>query len=129
MKVKSKSSHKEMQRQAKIAFFISNECKNQVSITRIWNRVIDFGTGSGYPVPAALRRHVGLLTDAHGRREGGGGRKRDMPPPKRKYHYYTTGQIHCENIGIAAGILSLALRIVLRTSIKGRPTVIKWQRL
>jgi len=36
---KSKSSHKEIQRQAKIAFFISNECKNRVSITRIWNRL------------------------------------------------------------------------------------------
>jgi len=39
-------------RQAKIAFFISNECKNRVSITRIWNRVTNFGTGSGYPIPA-----------------------------------------------------------------------------
>ena len=28
-----------MQRHVKIAFFISNECKNRVSITRIWNRV------------------------------------------------------------------------------------------
>jgi len=41
-----------MQRQVKIAFFISNECKNRVSITRIWNRVMNFGSGSGYPVPA-----------------------------------------------------------------------------
>ena len=44
-----------MQRQAKIAFFISNEYKNGVSITRIWNRVMNFGTGSGYPVPATNR--------------------------------------------------------------------------
>jgi len=44
---KSKSSHKEIQRQAKIAFFISNECKNRVSITRIWNRVRNFGTSPG----------------------------------------------------------------------------------
>jgi len=26
--------------------------KNRVSITRIWNRVLNFGTGSGYPVLA-----------------------------------------------------------------------------
>ena len=41
-----------MQRQVKIAFFICNEYKNRVSITHIWNRVMNFGTGSGYPVPA-----------------------------------------------------------------------------
>jgi len=26
--------------------------KNEVTITRIWNRVINFGIGSGYAVPA-----------------------------------------------------------------------------
>ena len=44
---KSKSSDKEMLRQAKLAFFISNVYKNRVSVTRIWNRVMNFGTGSG----------------------------------------------------------------------------------
>jgi len=45
----SKSSHKETQckRQAEIAFFVSNECTNRVSITRIWNRVMNFELGPG----------------------------------------------------------------------------------
>ena len=52
-----------MQRQAKIAFFISNECKNRVSITRIWNWVINFGTGSGYPVSATNNYLLAVESD------------------------------------------------------------------
>jgi len=32
--------------------FISNQCKKWVLITRIWNRVMNFGTESKYLVPA-----------------------------------------------------------------------------
>ena len=49
-----------MQRLAKIAFFISNEYKNRVSITRIWNRIMNFGTASGYPVPATNHYRTSL---------------------------------------------------------------------
>jgi len=30
--------------------FVSNQCTKRVQIIRIWNRIINFGTGSGYPV-------------------------------------------------------------------------------
>jgi len=72
-------SYKEMQRQVKIAFFISYECKTRVWITRIWNQVMNFGTGSGYPVPATnhyCKCNVDILhafkRSLYGRRFNGG---------------------------------------------------------
>ena len=35
--------------------------QKRVSITRIWNRVINFGTGSGYPVPATNHYFLSYL--------------------------------------------------------------------
>jgi len=40
-----------MQMQAKIGGILYNREENWVVITQIWNRVRNFGTGSGYPVP------------------------------------------------------------------------------
>jgi len=55
---KSKSSHKEIQRQAKIAFFISNECRNRVSITRIWNQVIKVEFWNRVRVPGSCYKSL-----------------------------------------------------------------------
>ena len=36
----------------KLVIFCTNVVENWVVITRIWNQVRNFGTGSRYPVPA-----------------------------------------------------------------------------
>jgi len=41
-----------MQTRARIDGILSGHGWNRVLITRIWNRVMNIGTGSGYPVPA-----------------------------------------------------------------------------
>jgi len=38
----------------KLATFCTIAVENRVVITQIWNRVRNFGTGSGYPVPTTI---------------------------------------------------------------------------